>query len=76
MCIGAEWVFGGFESTLRELMRWAKPGGTVVAGTPHWIAEPPDDYVRAEGLTPDQFMSQDATIVKGTSLGLSLVYVV
>jgi len=76
MCIGAEWVFGGFEDTLRALMRWAKPGGTVVASSPHWLAEPPDDYLNGEGLTREQFTSQPATLRRVAALGLDLVYMV
>jgi ubiquinone/menaquinone biosynthesis C-methylase UbiE len=76
MCMGAEWVFGGFEGTLRALMRWAKPGGTVVASTPHWLAEPPDEYLEDHGLTREQFTSQAETLQCAASLGLELVYMV
>jgi ubiquinone/menaquinone biosynthesis C-methylase UbiE len=76
MCIGAEWIFDGFEGTLRALSRWTRPGGTIVVGTPHWRQIPPDDFLVAEGYTRHQFASQEETVARATALGLNLVYMV
>ena len=73
-CIGAEWVLGGFEATLRSLARWTKPGGTVVASTPFWLSEPPDAYLQAIGFKRDDYATQSENVRTGEVLGLRLVY--
>jgi ubiquinone/menaquinone biosynthesis C-methylase UbiE len=74
MCIGAEWVFGGFEETLWALSRWAIPGGTVVAGTPHWTAEPPEAYLQARGIKRSDFTTKQVNVAAAEALGMRLVY--
>lgn len=74
MCIGAEWVMGGFEATLKSLARWTKPGGVVVASTPFWISEPPPDYVKAIGLEGNAYGAQADDVAAARKLGLQLVY--
>jgi SAM-dependent methyltransferase len=74
MCIGAEWVFGGFAGTVSSLARWAKPGGVIVASTPHWLREPEDAYLEAMGLARDQFGTMGQSVASARELGLGLVY--
>ncbi|HEY7467733.1 MAG TPA: methyltransferase domain-containing protein [Dehalococcoidia bacterium] len=76
MCIGAEWVFGGWTRTLTQLQRWAKPGATVVAGTPYWISPPPASYLEATGLSSDSFLTHAENVGAGESLGLNLLFAV
>jgi hypothetical protein len=73
MCIGAEWVFGGWLDTLTQLGRWAKPGATVVGGTPFWIVPPPAGYLAASGLSHDSFSTHYGNVVAGEGLGLKLL---
>jgi hypothetical protein len=76
MCIGAEWVFGGWTGTLTRLQQWAKPGATVVGGTPYWIAPPPAAYLEAMGLSSDSFSTHAGNVAAGESLGLDLLFAV
>ncbi|MHC5012632.1 MAG: SAM-dependent methyltransferase [Planctomycetota bacterium] len=57
MCIGASWIWNGYEGTLHALRGFAKPGGLLVSGEPYWKAEPVDAYLKAVSLEADQFHS-------------------
>lgn len=74
MCVGGEWVFGGWTGTLAQLQRWAKPGATVVAGTPYWISPPPASYLEATGLSGDSFTTHAENVRAGEELGLNLLF--
>ena len=74
MCVGAEWVFGGWSGTLTRLRQWAKPGATVVAGTPFWISPPSAAYLKAMGLASDSFSTHAGHVAAGESLGLDLLF--
>jgi hypothetical protein len=76
MCIGAEWVFGGWMATLTRLQQWAMPGATVVGGTPYWIAPPPAAYLEASGLAGDSFTTHAGNVAAGESLGLNLLFTI
>lgn len=76
MCIGGEWIFGGWTGTLTQLQRWAKPGATVVAATPYWISPPPAYYLEATGLSRDSFLTHAENVAAGESLGLNLLFAV
>ena len=76
MCIGAEWVFGGWTSTLSRLQQWAKPGATVVGGTPYWSAPPPAPYLEAMGFSCGSFSTHAGNVAAGESLGLDLLFAV
>jgi hypothetical protein len=76
MCIGAEWVFGGWTGTLTRLQQWAKPGSTVVAGTPFWTAPPPAAYLETMGFSSDSFSTHAGNVAAGESLGLDLLFAV
>jgi protein-L-isoaspartate O-methyltransferase len=76
MCVGAAWVFGGMRGTLTQLARWTRPGGTVVAGEPFWIREPPDEYLLAEGVSRQQFATHAGNVALGEAAGLRLAQAV
>ena len=61
-CVGATWVFGGWEGTLRALIRLAAPGGTLVVGHPFWRRPPSDAYLRAERVRRRDFATRDADL--------------
>ena len=73
-CIGASWVFGGHEATLDALTGMAAPDGWVIAGEPFWLREPPEEYLRAAGLTRDAFGSHAENAEAGERRGLELVH--
>jgi len=73
-CIGAEWVFDGFQNTLRTLAEWTRPGGWVLVGSPFWREPPPADYLETEGIPADTFGLHHEKVAEGEALGLSLCY--
>ncbi len=74
-CMGAEWIWGGFEGTLEALAALTKPNGYVVVGSPHWrVDEPSPEYLEAEGLTREQFGSHADHVLAGDALGLRFSY--
>lgn len=50
-CVGATWIFGGYDGTLRALNRIVATDGTVVVGEPFWKMDPPAEF---EAETADQ----------------------
>ena len=56
-CVGASWIWNGWEGTLDALVGFAKPGGLVVAGEPYWMREPDPTYLASQELTAEQFPS-------------------
>ena len=55
MCIGASWIWQGYQGTLRALRRFVKPGGLIVSGEPYWRQPPDDRYLEIEDLKRDEF---------------------
>jgi SAM-dependent methyltransferase len=75
-CIGASWIFGGHAQTLEALVSMVEPDGWVVAGEPYWLREPPEEYLRARGLTRDGFGSHAENVDAGEGRGLDLVHAI
>ncbi len=73
-CIGASWIFGGHAGTLDALVHMVEPNGWVIAGEPYWLREPPQEYLRATGLTRDDFGSHAENVQAGERRGLDLVH--
>jgi SAM-dependent methyltransferase len=74
-CLGAEWIWGGFEGTLEALAALTKPNGRVVIGSPHWRVDHPSlEYLEAMGLTREQFGSHADHASAGDALGLRFSY--
>jgi cyclopropane fatty-acyl-phospholipid synthase-like methyltransferase len=75
-CIGASWVFGGHEATLRALADMAAPGGWVITGEPYWLHDPSPEYLQASGFPKEDFGTHAANVEAGERLGLDLVYTI
>jgi SAM-dependent methyltransferase len=73
-CIGASWIFGGHGGTLDALAGMVERDGWVIAGEPYWLQEPPEEYLRACGLTRDAFGSHADNVAAGECRGLDLVH--
>jgi SAM-dependent methyltransferase len=59
MCLGASWIWDGFEGTLKALRRF---GDVIVSGEPFWKEDPPDEYLEfleREGVTREMFGTLD-----------------
>jgi precorrin-6B methylase 2 len=52
MCLGASFVWGSLEGTLRALTPAVRAGGAVVVGEPYWRRWPLPEGIDAEGFVP------------------------
>ena len=75
-CLGASWIWGGLEGTLRALSSWAKPGGLVVVGEPFWRSAPSRDHLEAAELTASSFTTHLGNSQTGLGLGLGLLHTI
>jgi SAM-dependent methyltransferase len=74
LCLGASWIWGGFEGTLKALAGFVRPGGLVVSGEPYWKQTPAEEYLKREGLRADTFGTHAKNVQVGLDLGLNLEY--
>ena len=73
-CLGASWVYGGHEGTLKTLMGMTKPGGLILVGEPYWLKEPDPEYLKADEMTKETFGTHHENIKTGEKLGLTCLY--
>ena len=71
LCIGASWIWKGYEGTLKALSEFARPGGIVVTGEPYWRDTPSAAWLEAEELTVDEFTTLDGYAQFAQGLGLA-----
>jgi SAM-dependent methyltransferase len=76
VCLGASWIWGGLEGTLKALSSWAKPGGLVVIGEPFWRSAPSKDHLEAADLTESSFGTHLGNVQTGIGLGLGLLHTI
>ncbi len=73
-CLGASWIWGGHRGTLRALRGYARPGGLILVGEPHWRREPEPAYLAAAGLAAAEFSTLHGNIQVAAEEGLTLLY--
>jgi hypothetical protein len=73
-CMGASWIWDGYEGTLAALQERVRPGGLVITGEPYWIEPPPPDYLEAEGLQADSFPTLDEYRASAVDAGFQIVW--
>jgi SAM-dependent methyltransferase len=76
VCLGASWIWGGFEGTLRALSSWTKPGGLVIVGEPFWRSGPSAEHLAAAGLSEESFGTHQGNARTGVGLGLGLLHTI
>jgi SAM-dependent methyltransferase len=74
MCIGASWIWSGFEGTLRALMGFVRPGGLVVSGEPYLLTDPSPEYCEIGEFEPDTFFDLPGCADVAKGLGLETVW--
>ena len=74
VCLGASWIWGGLEGTLRALSSWAKSGGLVIVGEPFWRTTPTMAHLEAADLTESSFSTHAGNAQTGIKLGLALLH--
>jgi SAM-dependent methyltransferase len=74
VCLGASWIWGGYRGTLAALRGFARPGGLILAGEPHWRREPDPAYLAAAGLAAGDFSTLHGNVEIAAEEGLALLY--
>ena len=73
-CIGASWIYGGHQGTLKALTKMAARESWIVVGEPYWRQEPEEDYLKAIGQERSSFGTHYENVEVGQEHGLELVY--
>ena len=73
-CLGASWIFGGHQGTLRSLQKMVKPGGLILVGEPFWKQDPDPAYLETADIQPNTYGRHVDNVTKGEALGLTLLY--
>ena len=76
VCLGASWIWGVYAGTLEALVRWTRPGGTVLVGEPFWIREPSSEHLAAAKMQRSQFGSHVENVEVGEGTGLSFLHAI
>lgn len=76
VCLGASWIWGGFEGTLAALSRWARPGGLIVVGEPFWKRGPSPEHLDASSLTEESFDTHFGNIRTALRFGFALLHTI
>ena len=73
-CLGASWIFDGYQGTLKSLQKMVKPGGLILVGEPFWKQDPDPAYLEAADIQPDTYGRHVDNLTRGEALGLTLLY--
>lgn len=73
-CLGASWIYNGYEDTLKYLMSQTKRNGFVVVGEPFWNSKPPKEYFDLSEIRYEMFSNHAGNVQTGECLGLKLLY--
>ena len=73
-CIGASWIYGGHQGTLKALNEMAALGSWIVVGEPYWRQEPPAEYLEALGEERSAYGTHYENVEVGQEFGLEMVY--
>lgn len=74
MCVGASWIWSGYAGTLDALSSFVRPGSLIALGEPYWKTEPHAEYLRAEKLERDMFLTLGGLRDHAKEQGLKLVW--
>jgi SAM-dependent methyltransferase len=72
ICLGATWILGGYEGTLRAFSKWTRPAGTILIGQPFWKKRPPAAYLVAAGEKYADYGTHPWNVSAAQRLGLEL----
>lgn len=71
-CLGASWIYGGHEGTVKALNKWTKPGGLILVGEPYWVKEPDAEALAKTRTKREEFGLHRDNAEAGRKLGLTL----
>jgi cyclopropane fatty-acyl-phospholipid synthase-like methyltransferase len=73
-CIGASWIWGAYDRMLEALVGFTRPGGLLVVGQPHWITDPPEEYLLSRSIQRQQFHTLWEHVDIAREMDLRLIY--
>ncbi|GGT04283.1 hypothetical protein GCM10010156_72660 [Planobispora rosea] len=75
-CLGATWIGGGVEGTVKLMLPALKEDGILLVGEPYWISEPPAGAYEAFGFGPADFTSLAGTFDRFEAAGTEVLEMV
>ncbi|MBG0812798.1 class I SAM-dependent methyltransferase [Planomonospora sp. ID82291] len=75
-CLGATWIGGGVEGTVRLMLPALGEDGILLVGEPYWVDEPPAGAYEAFGFGPDDFTSLAGTFDRFEAAGTEVLEMV
>ena len=73
-CIGASWVWDGFQGTINAFKKIVKPGGLIAIGEPYKMQEPSAEYENAEPGMAANLVTHAENIGIAMAAGLTPLY--
>ncbi|GAA3145364.1 class I SAM-dependent methyltransferase [Planomonospora alba] len=75
-CLGATWIGGGVEGTVKLMLPALAEDGILLVGEPYWTEEPPAAARAAFGFGPDDFTSLAGTFDRFEAAGTEVLEMV
>lgn len=75
-CIGATWIGGGLEGTLKLMTPPLRDGGLLLVGEPYWAEGTPQEAFISAGVPADMFTTLSGTYERLDGAGFELVEMV
>lgn len=75
-CLGATWIGGGLEGTVKLMLPALKNDGILLVGEPFWNSEPPTGAYESFGFGPDDFTSLAGTFDRFEAAGVEVLEMV
>lgn len=74
ICIGSEFIFGGYEAALKKLKPSLAPNGLLLIGTIFWKQEPTHEYLQRMG-GENPYFDHSTTVAKAVQQGFLPFYI-
>ncbi len=75
-CLGATWIGGGVEGTVKLMLPALAEDGILLVGEPYWTDEPPAEAYGAFGFGPEDFTSLAGTFDRFEAAGTEVLEMV
>ena len=76
VCLGASWIYGGYEGTLKAMIDMTKSGGYIVSGEPYWKSKPPKEFLDKSDINYEDFLTHYWNTKTAGRLGLRLLHTI
>jgi hypothetical protein len=76
VCLGADWIYGGYEGTIKAMIEMTKNNGHIVLGEPFWRSDPPKEFLEKSGLKDENFGTHYDNVKTAENFGLHILYTI